>query len=132
MCPPCSAKPSEFFYQASAAVDLTERVERHSQIEFGDSALVVGEGRRQMQITRVIIARQRLVQVQLRTGVIARVPAGRPQKPMGDAGFRQRRRALGVAHERLGYLAHLRKIPPDERSDPEAVVGREPLDGILD
>jgi hypothetical protein len=31
-------------YEASAAVDLAERVESQSQIEFGENALIVGEG----------------------------------------------------------------------------------------
>ena len=65
-----------------------------------------------MQITLVIIANQRLRRGAGGTGVVARIPAGRPEKPMGNAGFRQRGRALGVAHERLGYLAHLREISP--------------------
>ena len=85
-----------------------------------------------MQVARVIVARQRLLQLHLRAGVVARVPAGRTQQAMGNAGFGQCWRALGVAHERLGDLAHLRKISADERPDPKAVVSREALDGVLD
>jgi hypothetical protein len=43
--------------ETSAAARFTERVQCHSQIKVSSNALIVGEGRRQIQIAVVIVAR---------------------------------------------------------------------------
>src|SRR5262249_19767383 len=104
----------------------------YSQPAGGYHSVIEDEPGGKTVIPLVVIGREGLFKVHPRAGVIALKPASYAI----DVKCAPRRRRSGrvpvVTHEKHGHLAQRREVAPNNASNPNAVIGRAPRDGVFD